>query len=182
MTRILQLAGYLWGILDSSLQIIWIGFFVRRWSRACFSFSFLSPTHRSSSWSCVLCMCCSGRSGSSGVLVIGGICCGSSFGSAPSSSWACWRKQCSTLNTKASVTKGIMVGVFLLSSLFLLAICNDHIVCVSLSVQFSVLWFLLSCSLHSKGPWLESWFSLSVLAMALSSMLTPFIFCWIGGS
>lgn len=73
----------------------------------------LSPVHHSSSWSCALCTCCSGLSGSSGVPAIGGICCGSSSGSAPSSSLACWKKLCFTQNTRASVTKETMVGLFL---------------------------------------------------------------------
>lgn len=75
----------------------------------CFS---LSPFHHSSSWSCALCMCCLGLSGSSGVPAIGGICCGSSSGSVLSSSWACWKKLCFTQNTRASVTKETTVGWF----------------------------------------------------------------------
>lgn len=67
---------------------------------------------RSSSWSCASCTCCSGLSGSSGAPVTGGICCGSSSGSAQSSSSACWKKPCFTRSTRASVTKETTVGWF----------------------------------------------------------------------
>lgn len=70
------------------------------------------------SWSCASCMCSSGLYGSSGVLAIGGICYGSSSGSVPLSSSACWRKLCSTRSTKASATKETSVGLYHTLSVF----------------------------------------------------------------
>lgn len=63
----------------------------------------------SSSWSCASSTCSLGLSGSSGVRAIGEICWGSSSGLAPLSYWACWKRLCFILNTRASATKATMV-------------------------------------------------------------------------